>query len=359
MPTPFPKNSVIDLHNDLLSYLAPSPQRSPHDLQTRSSIEQLRAGAVSCLVTAAYSPTNSPELHSMVPPGISAAELYPQAKRSQFQLQKQARIYTLLPKQFPEIFCHLHTWENGKIALVFAIENCSSFLSETEPLAAGICRFRRVCRTIRPLYVSLTWNGTNRLGGGTNAEKGLTDDGKVIIDMLQECVTAIDLSHASDRLAGDILRYLDNKKSPLVPIASHAQFRSRKDAPRNLPDELAEEITRRGGIIGLTMIKSFIGSRAETWYDHVAYALSRGWIRALAIGADFFVPAHLPPFVFPQFSEEHFFPSLNDASCFPQVQTEVIQRFGREIADMLFRENAWRLLHHHLKKWHKASIDIS
>jgi microsomal dipeptidase-like Zn-dependent dipeptidase len=358
MTCPFPKNSTIDLHNDLLSYLAADRNRSPYDTMTRSAIPQLRAGAVSCLVTAVFAPTHSADLQKMMPPGMEASVLYPEMQHSHLQLKKQLQAFSLLLKQYPEVFCHLHERKENRIALVFAIENCSSFLSETEPLECALHRFRQTCHNVFPLYTSLTWNGENRLGGGTHSNKGLTDEGKAVLDFLQDFITAVDLSHASDQLATDILRYLDTTKSSLRVMASHAQLRTCTPAVRNLPDELITEIVTRNGIIGLTMIKSFIGPQASAWYDHVEYALRNGWENSLAIGADFFVSSHLPASLFPQFSEEHFFPELDNASCFLEVQDQVSQRFGQTMANKIFRENAWRLLQHHLEKWY-PSIHIT
>ena len=50
---------VIDLHNDLLSYLAFSPKHSPHDAITGTSIEQIQKGGITCLGLAVYAATAS------------------------------------------------------------------------------------------------------------------------------------------------------------------------------------------------------------------------------------------------------------------------------------------------------------
>ena len=109
------------------------------------------------------------------------------------------------------------------------------------------------------MYVSFTWNMENRFGGGALTTVGLKDDGKRLLEVLATNRIAVDLSHASDRLAYDIFNYIDKHKLDMKVIASHSVMRAIHHAPRNLPDEIAKEIIKRKGIIGLNFIAKFIG----------------------------------------------------------------------------------------------------
>ncbi len=322
--TVWKENKVIDLHNDLLSYLVASPSHSPHDSATRSSIEQLQAGGVGILVVVAFSQTR---------------------RKSEYQLARQSALYTALHQRYSEHFCPLKERVDGKIATCCAIENCSTFLGETEPFERGLRRLKKVFSTgISPLYVSLTWNQENRCGGGALSTAGLKDDGRRVLDAIRGYVTAVDLSHASDQLACDILTYLDETKSPLQVMASHSNFRSVTDVPRNIPDEFAQEIVRRGGVIGLTAIRRFIGPTVDHYYRHVEHALAQGFGSALAIGADFFVVPGLASDILKSFYKEHFFPELSDSSCLRALLEEVGRRFGAEVQQGIAWKNSWEKL---------------
>jgi microsomal dipeptidase-like Zn-dependent dipeptidase len=263
-------------------------------------------------------------------------------KHSEYQLGRQSALYITLHQQYGEYFCPLYDGETRKIATCCAIENCSTFLSETEPLERGLKRLKKVFSAgIRPLYVSLTWNQENRCGGGAHSSKGLKSDGERVLDALQTHVTAIDLSHTSDQLASDILRYLDRTKSSMKVIASHSNFRSVSDVPRNLPDELAQEIAHRGGVIGLTAIRNFIGKTPEDYYRHIEHALAKGLGNAVAIVADFFCVPGLSSVALKAFYEEHFFPTLSDSSCLRNVMDEVGKIFGNDVQQGIAWKNAW------------------
>ena len=322
--TVWKENKVIDLHNDLLTYLVASPSHSPYDSATCSSIEQLRRGGVGCLVLPVFAETKY---------------------NSQYQLGRQSAIYASLHERYPEAFCPLQDPVKGAISTCFAIENCSTFLSESEPIERGLKRLKKLFSAgIRPLYVSLTWNQENRCGGGAHSSKGLKSDGERILDAIQGHVTAIDLSHTSDQLAYDILRFLDRTKNSLKVIASHSNFRAVSDVPRNLADELAQEIAHRGGVIGLTCIRKFIGKTSDDYYRHIEHAIALGVKDALAIGADFFCVPGLPPKVLSSFYKEHFFLEIADASSLRIVLREVERRFGKDVQEGLAWRNAWERL---------------
>lgn len=324
-------SKIIDLHNDLLWYLAASPQHSAYDDITHASIPQLQRGRVGIVTFSIFSETKP---------------------RSQFQLGRQLAAYQDLLNNSPGDVCPCSKQSPELINLLLAIENTSTFLGEKEPLDEGVKRFYRLtAKGTRFLYVSLTWNFENRCGGGTHSTKGLTCDGKRILDMLEEYTTAIDLSHASDQLAYDILRYLDESKSALAVIASHANFRAVTNVPRNVPDEIAGEICRRGGVIGLTAIKQFVGERLDMMFDHIEYGLQKGWGASLAFGTDFFTVPGLSPEQVKAFDEEHFFEGLSDISALSSFVDTIAEKFGPVVAKRLAYQNAWeRLILPHLSR---------
>ncbi|WP_068470070.1 dipeptidase [Candidatus Protochlamydia phocaeensis] len=293
---------IADLHCDLLSYLESQPGRTPHQPVARCSVPQLRAGGVKWQTMAIFTETEP----SSVKKGM-----------------QQADIYRRLPVDYPKDFVHLpfplQELQSEQIGIFPAFENASGFCSEQEPLEQGLARLRRVIRDIgKPLYVSLTWNSENRFGGGALTRTGLREDGKRLLEALHEHRIAVDLSHASDALAYDILDYMENKALHMPVLASHSNARAIAAVPRNLPDEIAREIFRRRGVIGLNLYHPFIGNGDEHILYHLAHWLEIGGEKHICVGADFFYEADMP-FIQRQGIKKLFFDSYQDASCYPRL----------------------------------------
>lgn len=279
---------VADLHCDLLLYLA-TDGRTPYNPESRCSIPQMRDGGVRFQALPMFTETNP---------------------HSSLQGKKQAAIFAKLPSLYPE-FGFVNEALDTQIAIQVAIENASSFCAEGDNLQEALKWLERFPH--KPLYISLTWNSENRFGGGALTDVGLKEDGRALLDFFSGKNTAIDLSHASDRLAEEIFMEIDKKRLNLRVIASHSNFRAIADVPRNLPDHLAQEIFRRGGVIGLNFVGRFIGPSYDKIFDHIAHGKKLGGEKQLCFGADFFFDHDLPVL-----REWSFFDELSDSSCYPK-----------------------------------------
>jgi len=292
---------IVDLHCDLMAYLELGNKRADHP-EVRCSWPQLKAGNVHLQVMALYTATG---------------------ERSTLSFQKQMDCYQNLATLYPSYFapCSTLTYppEDGRVHTLAAIENASGLVLEEE--AMDLC-FRRLdefldlCSPV--LYVSLTWHTENRFGGGNRTQIGLKPDGKILLEYLSGKQIALDLSHTSDALAYEMLDYIDKRGLDLIPIASHSNFRSICDHPRNLPNDLVAEIVKRGGVIGLNVVRAFIGKHfAEDFVKHMQHAREQGWWDHVCFGADFFcdqdsdllLPELKPVFIAP----------YEDASCYPRL----------------------------------------
>ena len=304
---------ITNLHNDLLSYLIAHPQHSPFDAESRTSFSQLRAGRVSSETFAISTITE---------------------KRSAKKGWRQAKLYKNLLKTYPE-----YLGLNGIINPRLAIENASSLLADVEPLTKGIERLHYISREIdKPLYISLTWNMENRFGGGAHTKVGLKEDGKRLLEAMEGECHAVDLSHTSDALAFDILNFLAKKKLSLKVIASHSNFRTICDAHRNLPDEIAQEIVRQKGLIGLNAVRLFVGTTLSSILRHIEHAKKAGWGDFLGIGADFFSNKSVP--LAYRKKEELFFPELKNAADSPFLIKLIEKEFGKNCAQKIASGNA-------------------
>ncbi len=303
---------IADLHCDLLSYLANDDSRTALNPDVRCSLGQLKKGKVSFQTMAVFTETN---------------------KKSVASAEKQLTIFRTLPKLHPEDFeriTHLSIPQpRGKIFIAVAIENASGLCNETEPLENCFTRFDQYRETAGPIvYIGLTWNHENRFGGGNTTKVGLKPDGEALLNYLEGKQIAIDLSHTSDYLAHDILNYIDKKRLSLIPIASHSNFRTIADQPRNLPVELAKEIIRREGIIGLNFFKPFVGKNfPEDFQRQVDFARSLGALHQYCFGADFFYDKELPTSLYPF---PFYYEPFSDAGCYPDLISYLNEVFTKQ-----------------------------
>lgn len=300
------KYPVIDLHCDLLGCVEENDDTVDFDHPiTNCSVPQQVVGSVATQVLA-----------------VAAITKEGSAQKG----ENQVELYKELLKQYP-----------NSIQWRFAIENASALVNEDEPLEKAIERFDAFAAVEKIVYVSLTWNHENRFGGGNETRVGLKADGKVLLDYLDGKNVAIDLSHTSDRLADDILNYLDRKNLSVQPIASHSNFREITPMARNLPDAIAKEIIARGGVIGINFVRRFVGDDPSGFLRHIEHGLSLGAENALCLGADFYggLISMLPPT-----NQPTFFDAFANSSCYPQFFEFLAQEFDSGLIEKIAYLNA-------------------
>lgn len=318
---------VVDFHNDLLSYLTHQEKRTPYETKSLSSVAQFNKGLVRQQVLA-ISAMTSPESVIMGSKQVLAFNSL---------LTTYSNDFTLFNPSTP----------SSKIQIIAAIENASAFALEDEPIHSSIARLEKYITHIGPLvYISLTWNGDNRFGGGCGSFNGLKEDGKHLLQTLNKKNIAIDFSHASDRLAYEILEYIDKHHLNLPVMASHSNFRSIYNMSRNLPEDLAKEIIRRKGLICLNLFAPFVGESPESLLDHIYYGISLGGTHSLALGGDFFCIDDFPHIKVKYPNQVCFFSQLADPSYYPDLFSIMKKRFSLEESFLkkLSHENALNFL---------------
>jgi membrane dipeptidase len=295
---------VIDLHNDLLSYLSYQPERSPEDPISRSSYQQLSQGNVKLQTFAIFSKTGKSSIENG---------------------RKQIEAFIQLTTQYPTLFAPCRfplDTQKSIVHVIAAFENASAFAGETESLSEAIRRLEGYVKTIGPIfYISLTWDSENCFGGGNSSTAGLKENGKRLVEWMHRKAIALDLSHASDKLAYDLLNFIDQNALEVPIIASHSNFRAISDYPRNLPDDLAKEIIRRKGLIGLNLFAPFIHKTDPfAIIRHVEYGLELGAENALCFGADFFCDSDFSDFLREKYHRfDAFYPEFSDSSVYPKL----------------------------------------
>jgi microsomal dipeptidase-like Zn-dependent dipeptidase len=292
---------VADLHNDLLSFLIASSDRSIKDPKSRGSYPQMKQGNVAFQALTIYTDTHS---------------------NSYIQGQKQLQMLEHLLFSQPEKYAlwnpGLPLSTEGPISVSLVLESAHGICEESEDIKFGLLNLEKALLKFKNiLYISLTWNLENRLGGGCGSSIGLKEDGKRLLEWMDQKKIAVDLSHASDFLIDDIFNFLDKKSLEIPVIASHSNMRSIAKMERNLPDLFVQEILRRKGLIGLNFFAPFIGTRFDQIAEHVAHLFALGGENQLCFGGDFFLLEDFLNIGQKYGVTEGFFPQFSDASCYP------------------------------------------
>lgn len=117
-------------------------------------------------------------------------------------------------------------------------------------------------------YMTLTWaNSLEWCGssGDGDSTRGLTDFGRDVVREMNRIGMLVDISHVSDAAFWDVLAC-----SSVPLIASHSSSRTICAAARNLTDEMAIALARRGGLIMVNFYAAFL---SDSWKS--AYAAQR------------------------------------------------------------------------------------
>lgn len=116
-------------------------------------------------------------------------------------------------------------------------------------------------------YMTLTWANSNELGQssgdlrkdpqtGKIIDDGLTDFGRSIVTEMNRLGMIVDISHVSDR---SFYNALTLSRAPV--IASHSSSRQLTDVPRNMTDEMLQQLARyNGGVVQVNFNCGFISN---------------------------------------------------------------------------------------------------
>jgi len=144
------------------------------------------------------------------------------------------------------------------------------------------------------LYAGLTWNGRNNLGGGAYSNGGLTALGKKVVKAFQKNNVIIDTAHTNLRTFYDIVgmtqKPVINTHSLVYDVYPHR---------RNINADQIKLIIDTGGIVGITLVRAFVGAEAFGYrvIKHIDWFVQKYGADNLAIGTDYYGSADIPRFV--------------------------------------------------------------
>jgi membrane dipeptidase len=117
-------------------------------------------------------------------------------------------------------------------------------------------------------------------------DNGLSDFGRLVVEEMNRLGIMIDVSHVSDQSFFDILSLTN---TPV--IASHSGVRSLLDHPRNLSDDMLEELAMNGGVLQVCFVGPYLvpdpPATISDLVDHIDHVVDMVGIDHVGIGSDF------------------------------------------------------------------------
>ena len=174
----------------------------------------------------------------------------------------------------------------GKLGVVIGFQNSNHFRTIAD-VAAFYGLGQRVSQ--------LTYNETNTLGSGcyVASDLGLTAFGSEVVAEMNRLGMAVDISHCGDRTSREAI---DASRQPV--LATHANCQALvPHQPRCVPDDLIRRLARRGGVMGITAVRAFVGGSnpgTERWLDHFEHVARLVGIEHVGIGSDVDLAARDP-----------------------------------------------------------------
>jgi membrane dipeptidase len=182
-------------------------------------------------------------------------------------------------------------------------------------------------------WMLIAYNRNNAAGGGClDDDTGLTAVGRAIIDEMERVGMVLCLSHTGARTAAEALEYA---RHPV--IFSHSNPYADTAHPRNISDDLMMGCARKGGVIGLSGIGSFLGAKGnliERLLKQLRYVINLVGPAHVGLGLDYvFDPSELQALL--QSNPALFAPGTDTTRSRATIEPEAIDM----IAEGLAKEN--------------------
>jgi membrane dipeptidase len=184
--------------------------------------------------------------------------------------------------------------ESGRTGLIYGLQDGVSFEDDIERLPA----LRQIgVRVIQPTY-----NRRNLLGDGCMepGNAGLSRNGLIAMERMNELGITVDLSHCGRRTAADAIRV---SKRPLG--FTHTGCYALAEHPRHRTDEEIRAVSASGGVTGIFIMPYLAKGKQPTAADvirHLEHAINVGGEDHVSLGTD----GTVSPSVLTEEYKEHF-----------------------------------------------------
>ena len=169
--------------------------------------------------------------------------------------------------------------ESGKIGVILGLQNSEHFNAVDDV---------DVFHGLGQRVSQLTYNFQNRIGTGTmeDLDGGISDFGEDVVRRMNEVGMVVDVSHCGDRTTLDAFE-ISNR--PVLITHSNARALN-PGYLRCKTDEAIRRMADSGGVMGITMVRSFVSGEEPTTLasllDHFDYVASLVGVQHVGIGAD-------------------------------------------------------------------------
>jgi membrane dipeptidase len=168
---------------------------------------------------------------------------------------------------------------SGKIGFLLGLQNSDHFRTVDDvDLFFGLGQ--RVSQ--------LTYNSQNRIGTGCmdRRDGGLSDYGIDVVKRMNEVGMAVDLAHCGDQTTLDGI-----EATVKPPLITHTNVRALNPGyPRDKTDEIFKKMAAKGGVAGMTAVRSFVRDSEPTTIehllDHYDYLVKLIGVEHVGIGSD-------------------------------------------------------------------------
>ena len=319
------ESTVVDTHCDTLKCLFhefTKPRDSMWDLREdmgqRSSLGHLDVprmieGGISCQVFAVSSER-------------SRTPAYP-LRTAMVMIERFHRECDSIPQLEPVISYKgiMEAKKRGNVSGMLSIEGADVIEGRIEMLGVFHRLGVRMVGLVHSLRNQLADGVTDRRTGG-----GLSELGVQAVEELDRLGMIIDVSHLNDEGFWDVLEITRN---PV--IASHSNSRAVCGHPRNMTDEMIEELAGNGGVMGMNFAPSFVHPVEATLggvVDHIDHIVKLVGPDHVGLGSDFDGIPFTPK-------------GLEDASRMPDITRELVKRgYGKEDIVKVLGGNHLRLI---------------
>jgi len=145
--------------------------------------------------------------------------------------------------------------KQGKIASLIGMEGGHSIDNSLADL--------RMFQRLGARYMTLTHTtNTPWADSATDTPKsnGLSPFGEEVVKEMNWLGMLVDLSHVSPGTMEDAIRV---SQAPV--IFSHSVARALNDHPRNVPDNILQQLPKNGGVIMVTFVPGFVNAKVNAW----------------------------------------------------------------------------------------------
>ncbi len=165
----------------------------------------------------------------------------------------------------------------GKLAIGFDLEGAMPLLEQPEMVA--------LYRDLGVRQMHLAYNRNNSVAGGCHdVEQGLTQLGKKVVSAINAAGILMDCSHTGRKCSLDIMA-----ESAKPVIFSHSNPLALVQHGRNVTDEQIKACAATGGVVCVSGVSIFLGTRTPDADDvarHAAYVADMVGVEHAGIGLD-------------------------------------------------------------------------